>query len=221
MHCLLPGCTGEDGCQRFPGGPSAIFALTRQPPQRKTPTTTCRRRTRRRELAAPSVADAVTPSHRLYRSGIVDQVDQTSRSSRAGAKSGCRAVHPTTARRSIPTPIEELPRSHSPSLRAPTGAHFSQSSTMPATLCKDIYLSAVMKVPSSRGSCTSRSHPHFSHASDIHWAGSKLVVMPASCQNLARRRDPLALASCATHPVRRRFATSLARLTKNAGRELL
>ncbi len=79
---------------------------------------------------------------------------------------------------------------------------------MPATLCKDIYLSAVMKVPSSRGSCTSRSQPHFSHASDIHWAGSEVVVMPASCQNLARRRDPLALASCATPPAPRRFATS-------------
>jgi len=87
---------------------------------------------------------------------------------------------------------------------------------MPATLCKDIYLSAVMKVPSSRGSCTSRSHPHFSHASDIHWGGSKLAVMSASCQNLARRRDPLALANCATHPVRRRFATSYFHL-KNPG----
>ena len=65
---------------------------------------------------------------------------------------------------------------------------------MPATLCKAMYLSAVMKVPSSRGSCTSRSHPHFSHASDIHWSGSEFVVMPASFQSLARRRDPLALA---------------------------
>jgi hypothetical protein len=72
---------------------------------------------------------------------------------------------------------------------------------MPATLCKAMYLSAVMKVPSSRGSCTSRWHPHFSHASDIHWGGSKLVIMPASCQNLARRRHPLALAKLRTHPV--------------------
>jgi hypothetical protein len=55
-----------------------------------------------------------------------------------------------------------------------------------------MYLSAVMKVPSSRGSCTSRSHPHFSHVSDIHWGGSELVAMSASFQNLARRRDPLA-----------------------------
>jgi hypothetical protein len=45
-----------------------------------------------------------------------------------------------------------------------------------------MYLSAVMKVPSSWGSCTSRSHPHFSHASNIHWAGSELVVMPTSFQ---------------------------------------
>jgi hypothetical protein len=63
---------------------------------------------------------------------------------------------------------------------------------MPATLCKAMYLSAVMKVPSSRGSCTSRSHPHFSHVSDIHWGGSELVAMSASFQNLAQRRDPLA-----------------------------
>ena len=63
---------------------------------------------------------------------------------------------------------------------------------MPATLCKAMYLSAVMKMPSSRGSCTSRSYPHFSHASDIHWRGSELVVMPTSFQNLARRGHPLA-----------------------------
>ena len=42
--------------------------------------------------------------------------------------------------------IRELPRGHSPSLRDPTGAQFSQSSTMPATLCKAMYFSAVMKV---------------------------------------------------------------------------
>jgi hypothetical protein len=63
---------------------------------------------------------------------------------------------------------------------------------MPATLCKVMYLSAVIKVPSSRGSCTSRSHPHFSHASDIHWGGSELVVMSASFQNLARGLQELA-----------------------------
>ena len=91
-----------------------------------------------------------------------------------------------------PRRIRELRRSHSPSLRDPTGAHSSHSSTMPATLCKAMYLSTVMKVPSSRGSCTSRSHPHFSHASDIHWGGSELVIMSESFQNLARRRDPLA-----------------------------
>jgi hypothetical protein len=55
-----------------------------------------------------------------------------------------------------------------------------------------MYLSAVMKLPSSRGSCTSRSHPHFSHANDIHCGGSELVIIPASFQNLPRRRDPLA-----------------------------
>ncbi len=60
---------------------------------------------------------------------------------------------------------------------------------MPATLCKAMYFSAVMKMPSSWGSCTSRSHPHFSHASDIHWAGSELVVMTASFQN--RSSSPL------------------------------
>jgi hypothetical protein len=53
-----------------------------------------------------------------------------------------------------------------------------------------MYFSAVMKVPSSWGSCTSRSHPHFSHASDIHWAGSELVVMPASFQNPVERPTP-------------------------------
>jgi hypothetical protein len=53
---------------------------------------------------------------------------------------------------------------------------------MPVTLCKAMYFSAVMKVPPSRGSCTSRSHPHFSHASGIHWRGSELVVMSASSQ---------------------------------------
>jgi hypothetical protein len=63
---------------------------------------------------------------------------------------------------------------------------------MPATLCKAMYLSAVMKMPSSRGSCTSRWYPHFSHASDIHWRGSELVVMPTSFQNLARWGHPLA-----------------------------
>jgi hypothetical protein len=46
-----------------------------------------------------------------------------------------------------------------------------------------MYLSAVMKLPSSRGSCTSRSHPHFSHASDIHWGGSEPVVMLTWFQN--------------------------------------
>jgi hypothetical protein len=53
---------------------------------------------------------------------------------------------------------------------------------MLVTLCKAMYFSALMKVPSSRGSCTSRSHPHFSHASGIHWRGSEVVVMPASSQ---------------------------------------
>ena len=130
---------------------------------------------------------------------IVDQVDQASRSSRV-AQVRRRAVDPATAGRSIPGRIRELPRNQSPSLREPTGAHFSQSSTMPATLCKAMYLSAVMKVPSSRGSCTSRSHPHFSHASDIHWGGSDPVVMPTSLQNLARRRDPWRWRSCATIP---------------------
>lgn len=56
---------------------------------------------------------------------------------------------------------------------------------MPVTWCKAMYLSAVMKVLSSRGSCTSRSHPHFSHASGIHWRGSEIVVMPASSQTAA------------------------------------
>ncbi len=56
---------------------------------------------------------------------------------------------------------------------------------MPATWCKTMYFSAVMKVPFSRGSCTSRSHPHVSHASGIHWRGSELVVMPASSQAVA------------------------------------
>ncbi|MDT7594493.1 MAG: hypothetical protein QOJ06_39 [Pseudonocardiales bacterium] len=65
------------------------------------------------------------------------------------------------------------------------GAHSSQSSTMPATLCRDMYLSAVMKLPSSRGSCTSRSHPHFSHANDIHCGGSELVIIPTSFQTAA------------------------------------
>ena len=74
---------------------------------------------------------------------------------------------------------------HSPSLGDPTGAQSSQSSTIPATLCKAMYLSAVMKVPFSRGSCTSRSHPHFWHASGIHWRGSELVVMPVSSQPAA------------------------------------
>jgi hypothetical protein len=46
-----------------------------------------------------------------------------------------------------------------------------------------MYLSAVMKVLPSRGSCTSRSHPHFSHASDIHWGGSEPVVMLTWFQN--------------------------------------
>jgi hypothetical protein len=95
--------------------------------------------------------------------------------------SGCRS----SDCRSIPGRIRDLPRAHSPSLRDPTGAHFSQSSTIPATLCKAMYLSAVMKVPSSRGSCTSRSQPHFSHDSDTHCGGSELV-MSASFQNLPR-----------------------------------
>jgi hypothetical protein len=56
---------------------------------------------------------------------------------------------------------------------------------MSVTLCKAMYFSAVMKVLSSRGSCTSRSHPHFSHASGIHWRGSEVVVMPASFQPAA------------------------------------
>lgn len=73
-------------------------------------------------------------------------------------------------------------RGHSPSLSDPTGAQSSHSSTMPVTLCEAMYFSAVMKVPSSRGSCTSRSYPHFSHASGIHWRGSEVVVMSASSQ---------------------------------------
>lgn len=56
---------------------------------------------------------------------------------------------------------------------------------MSVTLCKAIYFSAVMKVLSSRGSCTSRSQPHFSHASGIHWRGSEVVVMPTSSQPAA------------------------------------
>jgi hypothetical protein len=56
---------------------------------------------------------------------------------------------------------------------------------MLVTLCKAMYFSAVMKVPFSRGSCTSRSNPHFSHASGIHWRGSELVVIPASSQSAA------------------------------------
>jgi hypothetical protein len=48
-----------------------------------------------------------------------------------------------------------------------------------------MYLSAVMKLPSSRGSCTSRSHPHFSHANDIHCGGSELVIIPTSFQTAA------------------------------------
>ncbi len=81
--------------------------------------------------------------------------------------------------------IQGPPRGHSPSLGDPTGAQSSQSSTMPATLCKAMYFSAVMKVSPSRGSCTSRWHPHFSHASGSHWRGSELVVMPASSQPAA------------------------------------
>lgn len=56
---------------------------------------------------------------------------------------------------------------------------------MPFTLCKAMYLSGVMKVPFSWGSCTSRSHPHCSHASGIHWRGSEVVVMPVSSQPAA------------------------------------
>jgi hypothetical protein len=48
-----------------------------------------------------------------------------------------------------------------------------------------MYLSTVMKVLSSRGSCTYRSHPHFSHASAIHWTGSEVAIMPASSQPAA------------------------------------
>ena len=76
-------------------------------------------------------------------------------------------------------------RDHSPNLSDPTGAQSSQSSTIPVTLCKAMYFSAVMKVSPSRGSCTSRWHPHFSHASGSHWRGSELVVMPASSQPAA------------------------------------
>ncbi len=65
------------------------------------------------------------------------------------------------------------------------GAQSSQSNTMSVTLCKAMYFSAVMKVLSSRGSCTSRSQPHFSHASGIHWRGSEVVVMPTSSQPAA------------------------------------
>jgi hypothetical protein len=90
---------------------------------------------------------------------------------------------------------------------------------MPATLCKAMYLSAVMKVPSSRGSCTSRSHPHFSHASDIHWGGSEPVVMPASFHNRKRRRDPLASAELGPLRIRARFAITLT--DKDAGAELV
>ncbi len=96
---------------------------------------------------------------------------------------------------------EICPR-HSPNLSDPAGAQSSQSSTMPVTLCKAMYFSAVMKVPPSRGSCTSRSHPHFSHASGIHWRGSELVVMSASSQPAAAspfgRIGQLSGAGCAS-----------------------
>jgi hypothetical protein len=81
--------------------------------------------------------------------------------------------------------VSETARDHSPNLSDPTGAQSSQSSTIPVTLCKAMYFSAVMKVSPSRGSCTSRWHPHFSHASGSHWRGSELVVMPASSQPAA------------------------------------
>ncbi len=97
---------------------------------------------------------------------------------------GASCCWPSDGRLSIPGRIRN-PGGHSPSLSDPTGAQSSQSSTMPVTWCKAMYFSGVMKVSPSRGSCTSRSHPHFSHASGIHWRGSELVVMPASSQPAA------------------------------------
>lgn len=132
----------------------------------------------------------ITPPHRLRGSGGSSIRLTRPRGRRASPKSGVGLSIQRLPAGRYPGVSGELPRNQSPSLRDPTGAHFSQSSTMPATLCKAMYLSAVMKVPSSRGSCTSRSHPHFSHASDIHWGGSDPVVMPTSLQNLVRRRDP-------------------------------
>jgi hypothetical protein len=172
------------------------LALSGQPLRHKTPTTTCRRR--RDVVQLRPCRWQITPPHRLRGSGG-SSIRLTGLAVIVGRRRSVRqAAGQRLPSRSIPGRIRELPRNQSPSLREPTGAHFSQSSTMPATLCKAMYLSAVMKVPSSRGSCTSRSHPHFSHASDIHWGGSDPVVMPTSLQNLARRRDPWRWRSCAT-----------------------
>jgi hypothetical protein len=101
---------------------------------------------------------------------------------------------------------------HSPSLRDPTGAHFSQSSTMPATLCKAMYLLAVMKVPSSRGNCISRSHPT-SHA-PVTSIGK--VQNRSSCPHRFRswRGDVTAGARLRHHAVARR--SRLSRLTKSS-----
>jgi hypothetical protein len=135
----------------------------------------------------PSVWQINLVTHRLPGAGIVGPGGQVVAGPR---RSGRRAVSQRLPVRSIPGRIRGLPRGHSPSLSDPTGAHSSHSSTMAATLCKVMYFSAVMKVPSSWGSCTSRTHPHFSHASDIHWAGSELIVIPASSQNPVEQPAP-------------------------------
>jgi hypothetical protein len=112
--------------------------------------------------------------------GLIDQMAR--RRGRPGPRRwGCRAVSSATVGGRGPA-YPRTARSHSPNLSDPAGAQSSQSSTMPVTLCKAMYFSAVMKVSSSRGSCTSRLHPHCSHASGIHWRGSELVVMSASSQ---------------------------------------
>jgi hypothetical protein len=124
-----------------------------------------------RDAVEHPTAPAPDADHHIYRRGHAEVRTSDCRCSDCG--------------RLIPRHIRELPRTHSPSLSDPMGAHSSQSSTMPATLCRDMYLSAVMKLPSSRGSCTSRSHPHFSHANDIHCGGSELVIIPTSFQTAA------------------------------------
>ena len=157
--------------------------------------TTCRRR--RDVVQLRPCRWQITPPHRLRGSGGSSSRLTRPRGRRGPPRSGVGLSIQRLPAGRYPGAYPRTASPHSPSVREPTGAHFSQSSTMPATLCKAMYLSAVMKVPSSRGSCTSRSHPHFSHASDIHWGGSDPVVMPTSLQNLARRRDPWRWRSCA------------------------